>query len=242
MTASIFDVFPALAGLEPPARAYLLAHAQAVRLPAGAALFHPGGLCALYPLLLSGRVVVRRLARSGREIVLYRVLPGQTCVMTTTCMITAERASAEAIAETEVDAQGLAPAAFAHLLAISPTFRAFAFGACARRIGDLMARIEEIADTAIDRRLAGRLLAAADGAGVVALTHAALATDIGSAREVVSRTLKLFAAQGWVRAGRGAVHLVEIDALRRLATQGDEVTDTAGAAVSDAPPARRLEP
>lgn len=225
MVGRLFDVFPALARLEPPARAYLEEQVRPVALPAGAALFHPGGLCAAYPFLMQGRVVVRRIARSGREIVLYRVQPGQTCIMSTTCLMTESAASAEAVAEVPVSALALAPPGFAKLLESSAVFRAFAFGACARRIGELMARIEEMADTRIDARLAARLLQAAGDGRVVVATHAALAADIGSAREVVSRTVQGFARRGWVRAGRGSVQILRADALRALA-DGDDVTDT----------------
>ena len=224
MAPKVFELFPALARLEAPARDYLSAQLRPVELPAGAALFHPGGLCAAYPFLLSGRVVVRRVARSGREIVLYRVQPGQTCIMSTTCLMTDRAASAEAVAEQDVAALALAPPAFAHLLERSAVFRAFAFGACARRIGDLMARIEEIADTPIDERLAARLLEAAGSGRVVAATHAALAADIGTAREVVSRALKHFSDSGWVRAGRGTIEILRPDALRGM-VERDDVTD-----------------
>ena len=225
----VFEVFPTLAGLEDEARALLLAQLRPMRLPAGGMLFRPGELCAAYPFLVSGRVVVRRIARSGRQIVLYRVEPGQTCIMSTTCLMTSAQASAEAVVEQAAEALALPPAAFARLLERSAGFRAFAFGACARRIGDLMARIEEMADMPIDRRLAARLLAAAGPDGAVRATHAALAADIGSAREVVTRAMGHFAAAGWVRPGRGAAVLLDPAALRALA-DGDDVTDMAGPA------------
>ncbi len=229
MDPRLFELFPALARLEPPAREYLAARLRPALLPAGAALFHPGELCAAYPFVLTGRMVVRRIARSGRAIVLYRVLPGQTCIMSTTCLMTEAHASAEAVAEGDVMALALPAAGFAHLLETSGGFRAFAFGACARRIGDLMARIEDMTDSSIEQRLAARLLAAADPDGMVAQTHAAIAGDIGSAREVVSRAMKLFTARGWVRSGRGRVEILRPGILRMLA-DGDEVTDTAAAA------------
>ncbi len=227
MHTRLFDLFPALARLAPADRDELVARLRPARLAAGAALFRPGEVCAAYPFLLTGRLVVRRIARSGREIVLYRVLPGQTCIMSTTCLMSEAHASAEAVAEADVTGLALPAAGFAHLLDRSAAFRAFAFGACARRIGDLMARIEDMTDGSIEQRLAARLLEAADPAGVVALTHAAIAADIGSAREVVSRAMKLFAARGWVRAGRGRVTILRASALRLLA-DGDEVTDAQG--------------
>jgi CRP/FNR family transcriptional regulator len=228
MAQDVFAAFPALAGLEAEARALLAAQARPMRLPAGALLFRPGELCAGYPFLMAGRVVVRRIARSGRQIVLYRVGPGQTCIMSTTCLMTGAQASAEAVVEQPAAALVLAPAGFARLLERSAGFRSFAFGACARRIGDLMARIEEMADIPIDRRLAARLLAVAGPDGTVRATHAALAGDIGTAREVVTRAMGHFAAAGWVRPGRGAAALLDPGALRALA-DGDDVTDSAAA-------------
>lgn len=224
MHERLFDLFPALAALASPERAELAAQLRPVRLAAGAALFHPGELCAAYPFVIDGRVVVRRIARSGREIVLYRVLPGQTCIMSTTCLMNDTTASAEAVAEADVAALAFPGPAFARLLAQSAVFRRFAFGACARRIGDLMARIEEMADTSIDQRMAARLLALAGPDAVVAVTHAELARDIGSAREVVSRAMKHLAGRGWLRGGRGRIELLAPARLRALA-DGDEVTD-----------------
>ena len=68
----------ALSGFDPSTRAALLAHAAAVTLPAGSVLFRPGDLCTQFPILLSGCLRVYRIARSGREMLLYRVAGGET--------------------------------------------------------------------------------------------------------------------------------------------------------------------
>ena len=69
----------------------------------------------------------------------------------------------------------------------------------------------------VDVRLAHCLLARADAAGLVSLTHQELAAELGTAREVVSRQLKEFERRGWLHAERGAVHLVERAAIAELA-------------------------
>ncbi|OJY73559.1 MAG: hypothetical protein BGP12_13225 [Rhodospirillales bacterium 70-18] len=217
MTPALLDRFPALAALDDAARGFLRAHLQPVRLPVGHVLFRPGELCPSFTFVLSGSVAVRRITRSGKELLLYRVAPGQTCVMSTACLINPDRYAAEGVTEAPVEALCLAPADFAHLLAESEAFRQFAFGSCAARIGDLMQRIEELADIAVGRRLAERLLALQSPAGHVAATHQALASDIGTAREVVTRALRDFAARGWVRVGRGDVVVLRGEALLNLA-------------------------
>jgi len=203
VTPALLDRFPALAALDDAARGFLRAHLQPVRLPVGHVLFRPGELCPSFTF--------------GKELLLYRVAPGQTCVMSTACLINPDRYAAEGVTEAPVEALCLAPADFAHLLAESEAFRQFAFGSCAARIGDLMQRIEELADIAVGRRLAERLLALQSPAGHVAATHQALASDIGTAREVVTRALRDFAARGWVRVGRGDVVVLRGEALLNLA-------------------------
>ena len=216
MSHPLLDRFPTLAALPAPERDLLLAGIGRVALPAGHPLFRAGELCAAFPFLMRGSVAVRRLARSGREMLLYRVQPGQTCIMTTVCLATDARYAAEGVVEADAEAWCLPPSGFTALLAASAGFRAFAFASFATRLVDLMTRIEELSDRSVEARLAERLLALAPG-GVARTTHQALAGDVGTAREVVSRALEGFARAGLVELGRGLVTLCDAAGLRRLA-------------------------
>ena len=89
--------FPRLSPLDAASRRLLLEATQPVSLPAGAPAFRAGSACEHYLLVVSGSVRVQQLADSGREIVLYRVHGGETCVLTTACLLAHERYSAEAI-------------------------------------------------------------------------------------------------------------------------------------------------
>ena len=211
--------FPRLEALTATARARLGRDAVRVSLPAGARAFGVGAACEHYLLLASGRVRVQMLAESGREIVLYRVTGGETCVLTTSCLISGEAYAAEAIAETESVAFLLPRAVFNELMSAEPAFRDFVLRSWAARLADLLLLVEEVAFRRVDARLAHCLLERADAAGVVSLTHQELAVELGTAREVVSRQVKEFERRGWVQAERGAVHLLERDALRSLAAE-----------------------
>ena len=112
---------------------------------------------------------------------------------------------------------GLRNTLFASLLAESSSFRALVFHAFSSRVADLMQRIEEITDVAIDARLVSRLLNASDARGTVSSTHQALASEIGSAREVVSRVLKHLERFGLIRISRGSVDVLRPEALRKIA-------------------------
>ena len=206
---------PALGALAPAARVQLRAGRRAT-LPAGARVFGPGDPCQNYILVVSGTVRVQMLAENGREIVLFRIGPGETCILTTAGLLAGEAYAAEAITESAVEAVMLPARAFHGLLATSEPFRDFVFRAFGTRLGELMMLIQEIAFQRIDVRLARHLLDRAAG-GTVAATHQALAVELGTAREVVSRQLKEFERRGLVALDRGLVHLASASALRAIA-------------------------
>ena len=186
------------------------------RIPRGSVLFRPGDQCVHFPLIVSGTVRVQRVTESGREIVLYRVSPNETCVLTTASLLSHAAYSAEGIAETDVDAYIVPAERFGTLMNVSEGFRAIVFDGYSLRIATLMSRIEEILCTRIDVRLAERLLALVGSDNQIATTQQALAADLGTAREVVGRTLKSFERSGWVKLSRGGVEIADAAALRSV--------------------------
>jgi CRP/FNR family transcriptional regulator len=186
------------------------------QIPRGAVLFRPGDRCVQFPLLASGSVRVQRVTESGREIVLYRVEPNETCILTTASLISEDDYSAEGVAETDVVAYIVPAERFSALMATSAGFRSLVFDGYGKRIATLMSRIEEIVCTRINVRLAERLLALRDDANRISVTQQSLAADLGTAREVVGRTLKSFERAGWVRLSRGGAEIVNIGALQAL--------------------------
>jgi len=213
---SWIDRFDGLGSLEPRIRDVLTARSQVIRLAAGTTIFGPGKSPDHLLLLLQGTVRVQQLSESGREVVLYRVTAGESCVLTTACMLAYEDYAAEGIAETDIVAAAIPRAVFDDLIASSKTFRNFVFRAYSRRITDLFHVIEDIAFRRMDIRLAQKIIARAD-AGVLKATHAQLAAELGTAREVVSRQLAEFQRRGWVAQSRGTVEILDCAGLRQLA-------------------------
>lgn len=207
---------PAMAVLEPATRDRLRALTHPVSALEGTRIFSEGSACEAYLILLSGQLRVRKLGENGREIVLYRVEPGETCVVTTACLMAGTAYDAEGIAETDIQAQALPMVDFRALLAESATFRDFVFRAYGTRISDLLMLIEEVAFGRIDQRLATHLLERGRGRNEIKITHQDLAMELGTAREVVSRQLKEFERQGWVSLARGQIHFENVAALEAL--------------------------
>ncbi|GAA3871943.1 Crp/Fnr family transcriptional regulator [Celeribacter arenosi] len=212
------DRFTGLSRLEQPVRERLVAQSQIVHLPKNTVLFGPGKQPENLLLLLEGTVRVQQVTEGGREIVLYRVHAGESCVMTTACLLAYEDYAAEGIAETEVEAVAIPRRVFDDLVAQSQSFRTFVFSAYSRRITDLFHVIEEIAFQKVDIRLAQKLVELSNGKGSLKATHAQLAAELGTAREVISRQLQEFQRRGWVETARGEVKLLDTQALRSLSS------------------------
>lgn len=217
MDKSWIAQFPGLSRLEPGIAELLTSKSVVLSVPEGTVIFGPGKAAENLLLLLEGRVRVQQLSEAGREIVLYRVEAGQSCVMTTACMLAHEDYSAEGIAETDVRAVAIPRPVFDALVSGSVAFRTFIFSAYSRRITDLFQVIEDIAFQRVDIRLAQRLLALARGQDQVRATHQQLSVELGTAREVISRQLGEFQRRGWIAQSRGVVDLLDRAGLERLA-------------------------
>ncbi|MGR3322943.1 MAG: Crp/Fnr family transcriptional regulator [Pseudooceanicola sp.] len=213
---SWIDSFEGLKKLPPDIRAELARGSQTMTVPAGTQVFAPGQSADNLLLLLDGTVRVQQRSETGREVFLYRVHAGESCVLTTACMLAFEEYSADGIAETDVTAVVIPRATFDDLVARSRLFREFVFTAYSRRITDLFTLIDDIVFQKMDVRLASRLLELADGDDTVHATHAFLASELGTAREVISRTLAEFHRRGWIEQSRGQVSLVGREGLERL--------------------------
>ncbi len=217
MSDNWIERFPELAALPPQDRQYLTERATKVALPTGTTVFAPGVPAESFLLILSGTVRVQQVSPGGREIVLYRVTGGETCIMTTSCLLADENYAADGVTETDVEAVAVPKAAFEEAIAQSPGFRRLVFADYSRRISDLMHVVEEVAFERLDKRLAQRLLARAGDGTTVRVTHHDLATDLGSAREVVGRLLKELERRGWVALSRGSIELCAPEQLKALA-------------------------
>jgi CRP/FNR family transcriptional regulator, anaerobic regulatory protein len=216
MTSDWIEGVPLLRRLDEPTRALLRDAAIRKQIPRGAVLFRPGDACVHFPLIVAGVVRVQRVTESGREIVLYRVSTNETCILTTASLLSDDAYSAEGVAETDVTAYIVPADRFAVLMGASADFRALVFDGYSKRIATLMSRIEEIVCTRINVRLAERLLALKGADNRITVTQQALAADLGTAREVVGRTLKSFERSGWVKLARGGAEITNAGALRAL--------------------------
>lgn len=204
----LLTLYPALAGLGPLTR-----RLAPMTVPAGTRLFRENDPCQGFPLVLAGEVRVSRAAANGRELELYRVTPGEMCLVSSAGLFAHQPLTARGVATSETTLCLLAPTDFEAALA-DPVFRQFVLGLFAARMADLTGLIEAIAFQRLDSRLAAALL----GHGqTLRTTHQALADELGTVREIVTRLLHRFERDGLVELSRESIAIRDSAGLRAVA-------------------------
>lgn len=185
-----------------------------IEAPAGTVLFETSSACQDFPLPLTGIVRVSRASANGRELQLYRVNPGESCIITSSCLLGDNTYPARGIAEGNFSAVVIPRALFTRIIEQHPPFRTYVFHLFGERLAELMQLVEEVAFRKLDQRLAALLLSKGND---IHATHQSLADELGSVREIISRLLKNFAEQGVLELGREQIRIVDVDALRAMA-------------------------
>jgi len=207
-------LYPPFASLAPDRLDAVLDEAPAMTVPAGTVMFDEKNPCMAFPLLLEGTVRVAKSAPNGRELQLYRVVPGEACVMTSSCLLGHAPYAARGIAESDTTLVTLPAPIFNRLVTEHEPFRTYVFSLFADRLSELMQLVEAVAFQRLDQRLAALLL----GKGkVIRTTHQQLADELGSVREIVSRLLRSFADQGLVALSREQIEIRDPAGLRGIA-------------------------
>lgn len=184
------------------------------RIPAGRDVFAEGDAVESIALLISGVVRVYKISETGREITLYRFGLGESCVLTANAILS--RKTFPAIATVEEDAEALIiPAdAFREWVNRYDIWRDFVFDLLSDRLSTIMTVIDEVVFQRMDRRVALWLLNQVEIQNPIQVTHQAIAADLGSSREVISRILEDFSRAGIIESGRGTIEILEKEGLK----------------------------
>lgn len=191
---------------------------QPFRWPAGRQVLAPGDACSVMAFVIEGSVRAYLLGADGREVTLYRVRDGQGCVLSASCLLGGTPFPASAATEEATSGWAVPADAFRGWMDRHRYWRNYVFGLIGERLAAVLGRFEELAFQRVDTRLA-RLLLSRVGKGGTALrtTQVRLADELGSAREVISRTLGRWRQAGVVCPARGEIRILDRTRLARLA-------------------------
>jgi CRP/FNR family transcriptional regulator len=211
--ARLLRVYPVLRELPAALLAKVGETAKPIRASAGERLFGEGSPCTDYPLVIEGIIHVSKTSPDGHEILLYHLDPGESCVITVLALLGDRSYPAVGKAETKVSLFVIPRSLFLEMVLESPAFRLFVFNSVSQRMAHLMALVDDVAFRRIDQRLASRLLLDRQP---IRATHQMLADELGTSREVVSRTLEVLQQAGMLRLGRKRIEILDRNALNRL--------------------------
>jgi CRP/FNR family transcriptional regulator len=213
-TAALIQRFPFLQRADSRFRDSFFAHTNLISVAVGSPICDQGVHCQQLALITSGIARVYKLGENGREITLYRIGPGESCILTASCIVSGSPFPAFAVCEETIEALVIDSAKVRQWTDEFPAWRSYLFSLISDRLSDVISVIEEIAFRRVDRRLADYLLQRLSSDDLsIKITHQAIASDLGTSREVVSRILKDFEHQGVITVSRGQLQITDLAGL-----------------------------
>jgi CRP/FNR family transcriptional regulator, anaerobic regulatory protein len=210
---ALLRAYPALSEFSVALSGQVDGSVELLEAPRGCQLFDDGDACTHLPLLIDGSVRVSKRGPNGDEILLYHVRAGDICALSTAALLGDAPYAATGTVETNVVLGAVPRALFLTWVMKSPPFRTFVFHTLSRRMSELMALVDDVAFRGVAQRLAARLL---QHPHPIEATHQALADEVGTRREVVSRILETFQHSGLMRLGRKRIEILDKRALGDL--------------------------
>lgn len=211
----LLDVFPCLGGL--PQEEWEQAQPHVKRFPAKSNILQRKDAALYGMFLLRGTARITVIDENGSESVLNRLSAGEVCSLLVLSGLSGRDYPGSLIAETEVEALFVLKSSFLRWVQSHEPIRSAVFGGLLDSTLRMAGMIGDQQRMPVEKRLAKALLrAATDQEPLITATHQDLAEEIGSAREVVSRTLLKFARNGWVDTGRGWVKIMQRNMLENM--------------------------
>ena len=211
---ALSNLLPFLTTASPTFKEAFFDRASTVRIPKGGMICMEDNLCAHLPIVVSGAARVYKADDEGKELTLYTVEAGESCILTASCILNQLAFPANATAATDVEALVVPTVDVHDWMQRFEEWRMYIFGLVARRLADVITLVEEVAFQQMDVRLEGYLFAQSAEHPIIKKTHEQMALDLGTSREVVSRLLKELEKRSIITLSRGQVHIMERDSLR----------------------------
>ena len=182
-------------------------------------LLHGGSNeCTGLLLVRTGQLRAYILSDEGREITIYRLFDRDMCLFSASCIMRSIQFDITVEAEKDTELWLIPPDVYQAVMNESAAVANYTNEVMASRFSEVMWLMEQIMWKSLDKRLAAFLAeeAAIEGSETLKLTHETIAKHLGSHREVITRMLRYFQSEGWVKVSRGTVEILDMDALDSL--------------------------
>ena len=215
---SISEYFPVFSKLTPVQQQMVLDYTAVKTVPAGTVVHNGAVECTGFLLVRSGQLRAYTLSEEGREVTIYRLFDRDCCLFSAACIMASLQF--EVIIETEKDSDIfiIPPSVYQKLMNESLAVSQYTNDLMATRFSEVMWLMEQIMWKSFDKRLAAFLLeeAAIEETALLKVTHERIANHMGTAREVVTRMLRYFQGEGFVKLARGTIEITDEAGLRAL--------------------------
>lgn len=165
-----------------------------------------------------GSIRVYMTSEEGREITLFHIAEGDSCILSASCVIGEISLEVQLTAEEDTELIAVHAGYFQRLMEQNIHVRCFAAELSAKRLSTVVWVMQQILFARFDERMARLLMSVYEKTGEreIRMTQESMAREVNSAREVVARMLKTFVSEGWIELKRGTVVLKDIEALQNL--------------------------
>jgi CRP/FNR family transcriptional regulator, anaerobic regulatory protein len=178
-------------------------------IPSGTRIYTEGDDCQGIAFVLSGEIRIYKIGETGREITLYEIGPGETCILNASCILSGSAYPANALVASDASVLFVPSADFHGFVTKHEEMRVFVFSLLSKRLAMVMELVEEVAFGRMDQRLLAYLIERSEG-GRLETTHQNIANDLGTSREVVSRLLKDFERKRQIMLSRNLITLLKL--------------------------------
>lgn len=210
---SVFQNFPRLKEAENEVQNEFFKQGRVVSLTKSEFINMEGNSCNNVAFLLDGQARVYKISENGREITLYRIEAGESCILTVSCILSDKDFPAFAVADKDLQAVIVSSNTFQNWVRKYPFWQDYVFNLVSKRLGAIIAVVEEVAFNKVDTRIAKHLFNS--NKNIITETHQEIASEIGSSREVVSRILKDFEHEGLITLSRGKIKIENLQLLEK---------------------------
>ncbi len=205
--SEFIETFPAFKG-NPALVSEILSISNIKTIPGDVQIYSEGDSCSAIAFVISGEIRVFKIGEGGREITLYEIERGETCILNASCILSNMSYPAHALTVLDSELLLVPAQEFRRILDRFEEMRDFVFNLLSRRLTSVMALVEEVAFGRMDLRLMEYIEEKSED-GYLNATHQKIANDLGTSREVVSRLLKDFERRGKIRLSRNLIQITD---------------------------------